>query len=425
MLTSYTYAALLSMACLLTCSACHVGRFVVRNFANITDYNIFPATAVGVGDDPYVLAEAQRRYGMDTMTLAANGERMALTRYLDEKTTTEAFVVMRGDSVLYERYFDGRAPADISTIFSVTKSVTSLLIGIAVDEGAIESVDDPVTKYLPEFAEGHTYWSDLTIRHCLDMRSGLDYSESYRNPFADMAKLYYGLDAEKQIRKLGFEAEPGTRREYQSGTTQVLGLVLERATGMPYGEYLEEKVWHPMGMEYPATVSLDGKKHRVAKAYSGLNTTARDLAKIGMLYARGGEWRGRQIVSADWVRASVTADTSNDNYQYQWYGRSTDYADDDGEVVYYETEAEAQAANDSLRLPASRVRASRRYEGKYYLSYVSDAFYAQGIMNQLVYVAPGADIVIVRQGRKWDGGWFDLFEGIVEKVEDHEGMASR
>ena len=397
-------------------SACHVGRFVVRNFANITDHRFFPAAAVEVGDAPGVLATAQQRYGVDTLSISVNGERMRLDDYLDDETTTEAFLVVRGDSVVYERYFDGRDTSDISTTFSVTKSVTSLLIGIAVDEGHIDDVDDPVTRYLPELVEEHPYWQRLTLRHCLDMRSGLDYAESYSSPFAHMAKLYYGTNSGRQIRKLGFDAEPGTRKEYQSATTQVLGMVLERATGVPYADYLEEKVWQPMGMEHAATVSLDSEKHGVAKAYSGLNTTARDLAKIGMLYARGGRWRGRQIVSEDWVRASVTADTSNGNYQYQWYAATEDHRDEAGAVVYYDTEAAALAATAALSLEGARAWRSKRQEGKYYLSYLSGAFYAQGIMNQHIYVDPARDIVIVRQGRKWDSGYLTLYGALARRL---------
>lgn len=398
------------------CSSCHVGRFFVYNFANITDHKVFPSSDVGTGDDIYRFPVSDRD-PLGEMTLTPKDEKMSLTRWLDDESSTISFLVVQHDSIVYEQYFDGYEPEDIATIFSVSKSVTSLLTGIAVDEGLIDDVNDPVTKYIPELLEGDPRFQRLTIRHLLDMRSGLDYKESYSNPFADMAKLYYGTNQLKQLSKLGFDHEPGTYHEYQSGTTAILGIAVERATGMDLGKYLEAKVWKPMGMEFPAVWSLDDKRHRSAKGYAGLATTARDLAKIGQLYADGGKWRGKQIVSATWVESSVVPDMSNDAYQYQWYGVENNLMDEGRKIRYFPDSLAAATVADTLSANYVRALPSQKNPGQWYVEYVGNAFYAQGILNQFIYVDPDKDLVIVRQGRKWDDGYLWLFRAVGEAVE--------
>lgn len=399
---------------LLLLTSCHVPRFFTRNFANITDHKIFPYTEVSTGEEIYMFP-SRPGFKNATVPLSFEDGETDLTTWLAKETSTTAFLVLKHDSLVYEHYFRGYGPADISTVFSVSKSVTSLLTGIAVDEGKIGDIDDPVTKYIPELREADPNFKKLTIRHLLDMRSGLDYKESYSSPFADMAKLYYGTNQLKQLSKLSFDHEPGTYHQYQSGTTALLGIVVERATGMDLGEYLEAKVWQPMGMEFPATWSLDDERHRSAKGYSGLNTTARDLAKIGKLYADGGKWRGKQIVSAEWVRQSVTPNMANDGYQFQWYSVTDTYEDEEGETNYFPDSLAAITAGRDLDFGESYARRSQKHPGRWYLESSNGAFYAQGILNQFIYVNPKDDVVIVRQGKKWDEGYLWLFAAISGK----------
>lgn len=400
--------------CLLALTSCHVPRFFTKNFANITDHKIFPYTEVATGDEIVVFPY---RPGVETANapLSLKAGKTDLTTYLAEETSTTAFLALKNDTIVYERYFRGYEAGDISTIFSVSKSITSLLAGIAVDEGKIEDVNDVITKYIPELRDADPGFKKLTIRHLLDMRSGLKYKESYGSPFAHMAKLYYGTNQLRQLSKLKFAHEPGTHHAYQSGTTALLGIVIERATGVELGKYLEAKVWKPMGMEFPATWSLDDKRHRSSKSYSGLNTTARDLAKIGSLYANGGKWQGKQIVSADWVRQSTTPDMSNDAYQFQWYSVTYTHEDDEGNTVYFPDSLAAVTFGETLDYEQSHAQASQKYPGKWYVKSTSGAFYAQGILNQFIYVNPKEDLIMVRQGKKWDNGYLWLFDRLEAK----------
>ena len=420
---------LLPLALLVVCclSGCHVGRFFYYNFANITDHKIFPATEVPASTAPRPFArgkDATPVLEQVTFRVPKKGE-LNLPDYLDEGTSTTAFLVVRNDSILFERYYDGYDPDDISTFFSVSKSITSLLVGIAVDEGAIASIDDPVTKYVPELREADPMFRQQTIRHLLMMRSGLKYTESYTNPFAPMAKLYYGRDQLGQIEKMTFQEAPGTVHRYQSVSTALLGIVVEKATGVGLGEYLAKKVWEPLGAEYDATFSLDDKKHRSAKAYTGVNATARDLAKIGRLYLNGGVAPdGRRIVSEDWIRASTTPDFSNDGYQQQWYSLSNSLRDSTG-VKYFDTEEVARAVADTSGSPYVAAAASRRFPGKYYVERSGGEYYAMGILNQLLFVDPAENLIIVRLGRKYDDGYLWLFRAVRDALAEEKVIRKR
>ncbi|NJC25925.1 serine hydrolase domain-containing protein [Neolewinella antarctica] len=405
-------------------SSCHIGRFFVYNFANITDHKIFPATELPASSAPAPFAVQPLGPALvDEVSLGVPKRgKMNVSQYLENETSTTAFLVIRNDSILYERYFNGYEPQDISTFFSVSKSITSLLVGIAVDEGIIESIDDPVTKYIPELRDAAEGFKRQTIRHLLNMRSGLAYTESYSNPFAPMAKLYYGRDQLGQIEKMDFREEPGTVHRYQSVSTAILGIVVEKASGMPLGDYLAQKVWEPLGMEYAASVSLDDKKHRSAKAYSGVNATARDLAKIGRLYLNKGMAGDRRIVSEAWIEASTTPDFANDQYQYQWYSIGESLREPDGkQVMYFPDSLAAAAYAPQIEADYVRTMASERKPGQYYLDTATDEYYAQGILNQLLYVDPTDNLIMVRLGKKWDGGYLWLFEAIREELTEAEG----
>lgn len=230
-----------------------------------------------------------------------------------------SILIIRNDTILLEEYFGNFTKNAPSNIFSITKAITSLLCGIAIDEGYIGSVHDPVTKYLPELAEADAMFSALTIEHLLDMRTGLKFDEKYSwNPFSKMAQLYYNEDMMKFISKSKFRERPGKSHYYNSLSSAILGAVIERSTGTHYSDYLETKVWKPLGMEGDTYVALDSKKHHNAKAYGGIATTTRNIARIGRLYLNGGKWGNNQIVSKEWIDRSADAAIDNEAYSYGW-----------------------------------------------------------------------------------------------------------
>ncbi|MCW3120170.1 MAG: beta-lactamase, partial [Chitinophagaceae bacterium] len=265
---------------------------------------------------------------------------------------------IKNDSLLYENYWDGYNDSSLSNSFSVAKSITSLLIGIAIKEGKIKSVGDAVGNYLPEFKEG--LGAKLTIRDLLTMSSGSNWDESYANPLSVTTEAYYGSDLYKTATGIKIIREPGTLHSYKSGDTGLLGLILEKATGKSLSEYASGKLWKPLGAEHPALWSTDREKGN-EKAYCCFNTNARDFARIGQLMLDSGKWNGSAIIDSAYYQQSISACNIPDEtgkpcnyYGYQWWIR-----------------------------PA--------YEG---------VFYARGILGQYVIVIPSKKTIIVRLGKK-------------------------
>lgn len=258
------------------------------------------------------------RYFEDTKFSGGRFNGETIGEFFSRVRGNGALLIVRNDTILLEEYYGDYTPLSLANVFSVTKAVTSLLCGIAVDEGVI-SVNDPITKYIPELMEADPLFKQLTIEHLLDMRTGLDFKEDYGwKPFSKMAKLYYGKDVVNQFKKLHFKDNPGNSHYYNSMATALLGVAIERAVSKPYASYLEEKVWKPLDMESDAFISLDDAKHRQAKAYGGLATNVRDLAKIGRLYINGGVYDGKRIVSKEWIDKSTHASLDNEAYSYGW-----------------------------------------------------------------------------------------------------------
>ena len=271
--------------------------------ADVNDYRRFPAQELETGPSDFVF-----RRGLDEARVAALFEAQPEVDRLDEflaAQDTQAFLVIQDDAILYEKYFNGAARDSIVTSFSVAKSFVSALVGIAIGEGKIASVRDPITKYLPELAERDPRFSEITIEDLLRMSSGIRYEEF---PFlhGDDAKTYYYPDLRTlALQQTEVVGEPGSTFLYNNYHPLLLGLILERATGVPVAEYLQEKIWKPLGMEYPGSWSLDSTDTGFPKMESGINARAIDFARFGRLYLNEGAWEGRQIVPADWVAEST------------------------------------------------------------------------------------------------------------------------
>ena len=254
------------------------------------------------------------------------------------ETDTSALLVVQAGQVRFERYSltGGRNVNWLS--MSVAKSFVSALIGIAVAEGHIASIEEPVTDYVPGLA-GSAY-DGVAIKDILQMSSGARWNEDYSDPNSDVARLagllLEGASFTEFSKTLVRENAPGTVNLYNSTDTQVLGELLSAATGKSLTQYMHEKLWQPLGMESPGYWIVDN--FGVEMAFGGLNATARDYAKLGELYRNDGRWQGEQVVPKNWVAASLTADAphllpSNNSlgmgYGYQWWlmdGEQGDYS---------------------------------------------------------------------------------------------------
>jgi CubicO group peptidase (beta-lactamase class C family) len=350
-----------------------MARAMVWMDADVDDRLRFPSRSIPAGPDASPLPDGVE---IDLEATALDAEGSPAFDASLRANDTLAFVVVHEDRLVYERYFGGTDRRTLHTSFSVSKSLLSTLVGIAIDEGLIESVEDPITDYLPELAERDRRFERITLRDLLTMSSGLRYEEpEIPVPWGDDVFTYYGVDLrDVGLNDVHIERSPGEEWHYNNYNPLLLGMVLERVTGTSVSNYLSTRVWRPLGAEHDASWSLDSERSGFEKMESGFNATAVDYARFGLLFLHGGGWNGSRIVPEAWVEESTAADVSADPagyYQYFWW-------------------------IDPQR---------------------TERFYALGNLGQYVYVAPDADVVIVRTGREWgldNEVWLDTFRKIAD-----------
>jgi CubicO group peptidase (beta-lactamase class C family) len=349
-----------------------VARALIWRESDVGDQQRFPARRIPADDHVSDLP------GGDEADLVLSGEGPELDELLRD-TETFAFLVVHEDRLVYERYFDGATRESLQTSFSAAKSFVSTLVGIAIDEGLIGSIEDPVTKYLPELAARDGEFRRITLRDLLTMSSGIRYEEGSFPSLGDDTYTYYGVDLrDVALNRTRIEGPPGLAFHYNNYNPLLLGLVLERTTKTSVSDFMATSLWQPLGAEADATWNLDSERSGFEKMESGLNARAVDYARFGLLFLHKGEWNGRRIVSQSWVRAATGADTnsapaSHFGYGYFWW--------------------------------LDMERPGR--------------FYAMGKYGQYVYVAPDADAVIVRLGRDWGVGnttWVATFRDVADQL---------
>lgn len=309
--------------------------------------------------NPTRLPKEERYKMLDAFS--SQGQTFQVKEYLDYTRTTGLLLIHK-DTIIYEQYHNGMNEAMTHISWSVAKSFVSALLGIALDEGLFESIEDPITKYLPQFKDSG--YDNVRIKDILQMSSGVGFNEDYRDFYSDINRfgrhIVLGKPYEEFALSLKNERKPGTFNHYVSIDTQVLGMLITKVTGQSLADYAKQKLWDPMGMEHDAQWIVDGTGMEMA--LGGLNVTLRDYAKMGLLYLHEGNWSGKQIVPKEWVRQSVTPDAPHlmpgehelsatpFGYGYQWW-------------------IPEQPDGD---------------------------FFAAGIYNQYIYVNPKKDLVIVK-----------------------------
>lgn len=285
-----------------TISTLFSGAEQYENFNRLDQ--IFPSTTMPAAAEPHVFASAT----MITLpeTYSFGGSDKSLQAFLTE-TDTSALLVLKDGEIIFEDYYLTGGQDVTWLSMSVAKSFISALVGIALDEGKLTSIEDPITQYVPELI-GSAY-DGVKIRDILQMSSGARWNEDYSDPDSDINRFgrifALGGSMNEFAATLTREFDPGTVNRYNSTDTQALGMLLTNTTGQSITAYMTEKLWHPMGAESEAHWLTDAEGMEMA--FGGLNATARDYAKIGELYRNGGQFNGRRIVPADWASASVTA----------------------------------------------------------------------------------------------------------------------
>ena len=315
-------------------------------------------------------------------------KRVALSELL-RSTGTHAFIVVRDNQVLYEDYFNGFARDSLNTTWSLSKSFTSALVGIAISEGYIKSLDDPITNYLPELKDQDC--DAITIRNLLTMGSGIQYRIASFPWDEYVLSNYYPNIRQLLLSDLKIMEPPGQSFHYNNFNPELIGMILERTTGRTPSQYLQDKIWKPIGMEYPATWSIDSEADGFELMAALLNARAIDLAKFGRLYLNNGNWDGKQIIPERWVAESTVKDP-NDRRPWETFSR---WQDKGGYYKYF-------------------WWGISHGEGDY-------SYMGIGSYGQFIFVSPRTKVVIVRTAGE-DGidppYWREVFQYIADHVSE-------
>lgn len=394
LLTLFVLPILLLVALSVKYSPVYVYRLVTQNVADVYDYRHYENRVIKGAKEAFQFTERHNKSYVEGLFR----ERVSRSGFktLDEwaeKSQTTALIFIRRDTILYEEYFNGFGRESYFHSQSMAKSFISFLIGAAIDDGFISGISDPITKYIPELHQRDKRFGKITIRHLLEMRSGLAYNTSYipgtyiHAPWHDEAIGYYHPNVRKLLlKRVKIGSEPGGTFQYCNYNTSYLGLIIERATKKTVSMYLEEKLWSKM-MEYDALFSLDGKKSGFEYMPSRLMARAIDYARFGRLYLMNGNWNGNQIIPSTWVLESTH---ENKNIPREIY---PDWFDNDCKRVYYGYQWWGHTNCDS-----------------------TFQFAASGNLGQNIYVIPEKEIIIVHCGNSLEHySDFDLWH-IAEKI---------
>jgi len=237
------------------------------------------------------------------------------------ETKTVAFVMFKNDSLYIEKYYDGYGPDSKSNSFSVAKSFISALLGRAIKDGKIKSLDQKVKEFIPEL-QG-PYADQVTVGDLSSMASGQKWDEAYYSPLSVTTAAYFVEDLGKLILQQPIDETPGKKYIYKSGTTQLLGMVLTKATGKSLTDYLYETLWNPMGAEYESYWQIDSEENELEKAYCCIASNAKDFARMGKLYKDYGKWEGQVLLDSSFVAKSIQARfPESPEYGYGWWLKS-------------------------------------------------------------------------------------------------------
>ncbi len=366
-------------------------RYLAWNAVNFDDYQRFPSIRIQRAGTPLYFAREDNHWEIDTVLYTYKGQKVdaQLIPFL-ERTGTTALIVIKDNRIQFEGYFNGYSNASINTSFSVAKSITSLLVGIALAEKAISSPDDPVSKYLPH---APVHYKDITIRHLLNMQSGLSYQEG-PFPWMDDPWIYYGVNLRKQAFQARRIEQPGDAYHYNNYNLLLLGLILEQTTGTSPAIYLQEKIWKYLGAEQDASWSVDSKHSMFAKMESGFNAIAMDFARLAWLCLNKGYLNNRQLIPQNWLEQTFQPPvTSADTIKYR---------------------------NKTVPPLCKWISSPNGFYHNLWWGYKIDPqaydSFALGVMWQLIYLAPRKNTIIVRFGTKW--GHVDWWPAILKFLVD-------
>ncbi|RDE08733.1 serine hydrolase domain-containing protein [Pelagibacterium lacus] len=344
----------------------------VNTFRNI--HRLFPTRVIAAGDTPSELPVAAEQMG--NVRAQIGGRTYDLYDFLAANSVTGMLVLKDGE-VVYETYQRGNTPATRWMSMSVAKSITSTLVGAAIQDGYIESLDSQVVDFVPALA-GSAY-DGVTVRDVLMMSSGVQWNETYTDPQSDRRDLLRAQIAQEPggamavMAALPRAAEPGSVNNYSTGETQVLGEIVYGAVGRPLSDYLSEQIWVPYGMEADAVWWLDSPDG-VEIGGSGLSATLRDFARFGQFFLEGGVIDGEQVLPEGWTEEASTAKTLSNgdplDYGYMWWTGWTEPAIADGAYMAIGIQGQAVYINPAKNIVIAVTGAQSKPTGQEHISYL-------------------------------------------------------
>jgi len=342
-----------------------LGLFIVILYITDTDYLLKAVRTIYLNGHKTAYLEDYKKFDNRTIEKGVGEEWPIHKNYNTIKETealntwnetlgTVAFVIIKNDSLWFENYYQGYSKDSKSNSFSMAKSLVSAMLGKAIMERKIKSLDQKVSDFYPEFNEGNA--AKLTVGDLSSMASGMDWDESYYSPFSITTRAYFYDDLEKMMLKVKITDEPGMSYRYLSGNTELLGMVIRKATGQTLSDYFSNVFWKPLGCENEAFWQIDSEKVGMEKAYCCVASNARDFARFGRLYKDHGKWNGQQVLDSAYIAKSVTPRfAESPQYGYGWW-------------------------------------LIQNYKGKHF-------FMMRGHLGQYVIVEPEDNVIIVRLGR--------------------------
>ena len=361
---------------------CVYARIVYYNTPSLASSTEFDTRAIAPSDTPLILPEQERRGAFEVK--AADGKQYASFDELLEENETRAFVVIDDGAIVYERYFDGVSRETLLPSFSISKTYAALLVGCALADGLLPSLEARIIDYVPSLASKPGYPA-IELEQLLRMTSGIDYDEES----AQTAVLYYTPDLREYFGAYDAKWPPGSHYGYGSINVQLLwGALRATISQGTVSQYFEERLWKPLGASRGATWSLDARENGVEKFFGGFNATARDHALLGLVYLGRGRLNGRTIVPESWVRDSLAPDPV-------------------AGIV--------------------EIRDGRTRRGKYqwFLTLDGRAFFSKGYRGQYVFVVPESRTVFVRFGEGYgDLNWPSLFLELARSLGAQDGTTA-
>lgn len=328
----------------------YLWKAIIYQQVDYDDYKIFENRIIEAPSSSAEWPEAKKAIPIN----------QTLDNYLSELESI-GFLAIKDDSIICEKYWPEYNVNTKANSFSVAKSYVSMLIGFALQDGYIKSINDPVSNYLPEFTQNE----EIRIKDLLTMSSGINWIERYDMPINHTTESYYGTDLKALVLGLDIINPPGTEWHYKGCDPQILAMIIEKTTGSTVSEYLSNKFWKPVGSTANGLWSLD-KKDGIEKAYCCINTNARNFARIGKLYLNYGNWNNTQLLDSSYVYESLQPNLipnksgePTKHYGYQWW-----MMDDLGKNIKY----------------------------------------ARGLNGQYVIIIPDKNMILVRLGNKRDIG---------------------